>query len=503
MLRHSLLFFLALIFSISLSAQILPAEGSKLNYRLVGFSFPAHPMAETYFLEIAEGTYTEEKEFTKHVIIKGYSSDNRIIDEVPAFGKEYTWRITYLGKKNKSKGKTDLFHFATLWSDYIDTTKYKLRIIDTARSHWDMFILLDFTAVMYDTKGNPVWFLPDIPGIIDRTSNNRGLEPTQAGTFTLINSHGAFEFDYNGKLLWKAPNDGKVSGDWVEHYHHEFTRLSNGHYMIAGNENLYKEIPAHLDTTDFVRDNSITKKDGKYIKKIESGTIIEYDSAGNVVWSYRTAKNLRDEDFFSKLLPRAKFYLQPHLNSFYFDETKKELYLSYRNLNRIQRINYFTQEVINDYGKIINPEKLRQNNVVPRGLFCAQHSVRVTQDGLLYLFNNNTDRDVVNPSTIAVFKQPQTGASGLTKMWEFSCDIDSFASAGTGTGGSVQMLEGGSIMACMGISGRVFVVNPQKQIIWNAIPYSYDREKKQWSPLFLYRASAIENKRNLKKFIFR
>ncbi len=29
---------------------------------------------------------------------------------------------------------------------------------------------------------------------------------------------------------------GAVSGDTEEHFHHEFTRLHNGHYMVLGNE---------------------------------------------------------------------------------------------------------------------------------------------------------------------------------------------------------------------------------------------------------------------------
>ena len=44
-------------------AQIFPKEGSKLHYRLVGFSFPAASQSGKYTLEIANGNYNSEDSF--------------------------------------------------------------------------------------------------------------------------------------------------------------------------------------------------------------------------------------------------------------------------------------------------------------------------------------------------------------------------------------------------------------------------------------------------------
>ena len=39
-------------------AQVLPSEGRKLSYRIVGFTFPEQKWAVSYDIEIANGTQT-------------------------------------------------------------------------------------------------------------------------------------------------------------------------------------------------------------------------------------------------------------------------------------------------------------------------------------------------------------------------------------------------------------------------------------------------------------
>lgn len=499
---------IVLLCSVYVVAQIKPIENSRLNYRLIGFSVPMNERATFYRFEIAEGTYYNIDSFRNKIVETFTDTNNRIIETVPAFGKTYTWRVAFLNQKGKIKDKTSLYHFATLMSSYVDTTQYKLRIIDTAQNHPERLVFVDHSAVLYDMKGNPLWYLPDTPGIFDRNMPNRDLKVTPTGTITITNEKGAFEFNYDGHLVWHAPNDGRVSGDSMEHYHHEFTKLSNGHYMVCGVEHIIRKLPADVDTCAFADDMNLQKINGVFYKKMDCGTLIEYDSLGNIIWTLKTAQYFSDDDFFMRPAKSAFYLTDTHMNSFDFDEKNKVIYIGFRNLSCILKIEYPSGKLLASYGKTMHPEKARRAGLMYSKVFNAQHCVRLSPEGYLYLFNNNSDHFIntkreLNPtSTVQIFKEPATQAEGLTKLWEFSCDIDKFAAPGTGTGGSVQMLNNKNILVGMGLAGRVFIVSPEQRVTWNAITYYKPLINSAWDIMPMYRAYGIEQKNDLYKLIF-
>ena len=67
-----------LIISHRAVAQVLPKEGSKLHYRLIGFSFP-EVKNNSYTLQIAEGNYNTEDSFKKNIIVSLNSKKNKIV----------------------------------------------------------------------------------------------------------------------------------------------------------------------------------------------------------------------------------------------------------------------------------------------------------------------------------------------------------------------------------------------------------------------------------------
>jgi len=497
-----------LCYTLHTIAQVKPADNSKLNYRLIGFSIPPNEHTTSYRFEIADGTYYNSDSFRHNIIESFTDSNHRIIETIPAFGKKYTWRVVFLNQKGKAKDHTPFYHFETLMSPYVDTTQYKLRIIDSAQNHPERLVFIDHSAVLYDMKGNPLWYLPDTPGNFDRNMPNRDLKVTPTGTITIINEKGAFEFNYDGHLVWHAPNDGRVSGDSMEHYHHEFTKLSNGHYMVCGVEHVVRKLPADVDTCAFTDDMNLQKIKGIFYKKMDCGTLIEYDSSGNIAWSLKTSQYFSDDDFFMRP-NKSPFYLtDPHMNSFDFDEKNKVIYIGYRNLSCILKIEYPSGKLLAAYGKTMHPEKARKAGVMYSKVFNAQHCVRLSKEGSIYLFNNNSDHFInekreLNPtSTIQMFKEPTEATEGLTKLWEFSCDIDTFAAPGSGTGGSVQMLDNKNILVGMGLAGRTFIVNPEKHITWNAVCYYRPILNGKWDIMPMYRVYGIENKKDLYELIF-
>jgi len=102
------------------------------------------------------------------------------------------------------------------------------------------YIYLDGSRTLYDLNGNPVWFLPAKDGM-----EIRDMKITPQGTITYLNGSDIYDVNYDGNILWKGPNTSVVNGDSIEHYHHEFTRLSNGHYMVLG----YKKLGASANKT--------------------------------------------------------------------------------------------------------------------------------------------------------------------------------------------------------------------------------------------------------------
>src|SRR5580700_1040792 len=121
----TLLFFIML--PLRLWPQVLPKEDSKLNYRIIGFSFPPEPKAVKYTLEIAAGNYNSEDSFKKNRIFTTGSKNHKLMAETPHFGAQYTWRVIY-NSKNGILKKSGLHHFATLSSPHVDTTKLRMRI---------------------------------------------------------------------------------------------------------------------------------------------------------------------------------------------------------------------------------------------------------------------------------------------------------------------------------------------------------------------------------------
>ncbi|WP_276132302.1 aryl-sulfate sulfotransferase [Polluticoccus soli] len=502
-MRIILLIFLLLLHSLGVYAQVTPGENDTVNYKLVGFSVPADTKADRYLFEFAKGSFTEERAFAKNIAIKKNSSANKTIQLLPAFGETYTWRVSYF-KKGLLLKHTELYHFRTGYIPFIDTTKCRVSVIKNTMPDKHLLIFYDNTRTLRDMKGDPVWYIPNIPGITDSSTTVRDLKLTPQGTITFLTASNGYEINYNGKILWSCPNDGQVSRDTSEFYHHEFTRLANGHYMIAGNEYVEREIPNLTDTARYKISPQITQKDGKYFQRAEFGTLIEYDAAKHAVWSWRSSEHLSENDF-SRKNPARRTNYSSHMNSFYFDTNRDFIYVSFRNINSILKISYPQGDVIANYGSSSAAGEKKQGN----GFFYGQHNVTKDSDGNLLLYNNNIAPNMrgYSNSSIELLKEPADldNADTLKKIWEFSCQIDTLALPYSTSGGSVNELADGHFLTSMGSVNRVFIVNKRKEIIWDALCQFRDltTEKREWNPQPGYRVSAIDSDEKLTNLIFK
>lgn len=460
-----------------------PAESSKLNYRMIGFSFPEQKGVKQYKIEIARGNHSLVDSFRKNVVVTATGTTNKIIAEVPEFGKEYTWRISYDGIARKDER---LHHFATNYNENVDTSLTRLRVVKQAEQLKDHYVAVDDGAVIYDMRGNPVWYAPDPRG---GTIDNVGdLKFTADGTITFIYGYAA-EMDYDGNIVWKTPKAGTVMKDSMrgEFYHHEFTKMPNGHFMALATENM-------LCRKERAGDGSyrILMREAKPGEELEGftqtrlGCLIEYDEKGNVVWLWKTSRFMQEADLAYFEPADTVLRYDPHDNAFYYDEKNGAIYISYKYMNRILKIGYPGGKVVAIYGKTYKPGLKSSGGA---GFFCSQHNITRTKSDLLLLFNNNACNAGAS-ATVLLLKEPEKETDTIKKIWEYECPGGE--NVIHSAGGSAQELPGDRFFINVGGShSNLLVVNKAKDVLWSAFPENYTRLHAHWRATYEYRATLI------------
>lgn len=476
----------------SICAQVSPKERSKLNYRLVGFSSPVNASKQNQTIEIAQGWYNSENTFAQHIVVTK-SGANKIVAEVPAFGADYTWRIS---------GRKEFYHFSTLACQDADTNVSRVRIIKNTGKYGNNYFFLDANKAMYDLNGSLLWFLPQIPGMGGAL---RDMKLTDAGTITFLADNGAYEVNYEGEILWRAPDNGAVNGDTTEDYHHELVRLKNGHYMVMGNERVLFVRPSATDTVPhYVKfDQQLPAGNPGIYQQTVLGTLIEYDHAGKVVWRWKSS------DYFKGSITR---YLKDadngqgvsvdlHENAFYFDEARRNIYISLRNINLLVKLSYPDGKVIAEYcGQ-------RSTSGRDKALFCGQHSCKVSKKGLLYLMNNHVCGAGLMPE-VSMFTEPATGSGDLKKVWSFDCSLEGIDTTGRSrtnfiSGGNVVELDDGALFVSLpGMFGKAFIVGQDKNVQWSAVAERHNIADNRWLAFPLYRANMVADRTAVEKLIF-
>ncbi len=494
--------FLFLLITARLSGQILPAEGSSLNYRLIGFSFPSQPDVSNYKIEIAQGNYATKGSFEKNIIEKENCKTNKIILEVPSFGKEYTWRVVYNGAPT---GDNSLHHFRTKIIPDVADYGSRLRILKKAEKYENAYVFVDGNNALYDMSGRPVWF-PYIKGL-DSVQSLRDMKLSPRGTITFVLGDQAFEINYGGDILWRGPNNGTVSGDGSEHYHHQLSRLKNGHYMVLGNEYALCKFPDSTDKNMHIVENENFKLENYSMDymKINMGTVIEYDEKGNVAWYWKSSKYFYGSDVENYRNPDAKdpFNIDVHANAFFLDEKNKTIYISYKNINRIIKVKYPEGDVLRSYGEIYQPGAA----AVGTELFHGQHDCFNSESGSLILYNNNSANRAFAPKIIAL-QEPATAEGGLKTIWEYQCTTEDTSDVAKmkynwNTGGNVIELPGQMLFACMGGTySKVFIIDANKEVQWSALPEKWSVAEKAWLPATGYRASIMTSRKEIEALVW-
>jgi len=464
---------------------VLPREGSKLNYRLIGFSIGESPKQPVYNIEVAKGDLKDAASFLNSIVAVFECTGVKNVFEVPSFGTDYTWRVVYPGAKTAGTGK--MHHFSTLKNEHVDTSLLRLRVMKPAAIQYrEDFVSVDAGGVLYDMKGNPVWFIPDTNGIGGYLGD---LKFTANHTLTFIRGQDAYEIGFDARVLWKAPTHSDPHDTSHVRYHHEFTKLSNGHYMILGTELVRCKRIKTADSSYTVVSANGTTAEGYRISRF--GTLVEYDSKGRVVWSWKSSEHLIGSDFDYIDDRDSMMRIDPHENAFYFDEKNQTIYLGFRDLNRFMKIGYPSGKVTGIYGKIFKPGQRETGS----GLFCHQHNILRTHDGLLCFFNNNSCSNTDSMPTVAMLREPGAPGGELEKVWEHTCTAEIDSPKKYASGGNVAELPDGSFFVCMGSEySKLFIVNRDGKEQWTALPEKYYETEGRWRSNHQYRAAIITRK---------
>ena len=488
-----------LMISYNGNSQILPAEGSKLNYRLIGFSFPG-VTSNSHTLQIAVGNFNSPDSFRKNIVATVTTKKSRVVAEVPAFGADYTWRAI---SNNKTGGNAGFHHFSTGTAPSVDTGIVRLKILKKAEKFKDAYVFLDGVKTLYDMNGKPVWYLPDIKGV---GTPPRDLKMTTQKTITFLLDNRAYEINYNAAVLWTTPGPDVSRKGQGGGYHHEFTRLASGNYMVLGKKQVQWELPATIDAKVLNAPGEIIAHDsinGKYYQKIEFGTVLEYDKLGNLVWWWDPSEYLKGSDLYYRRTSEGLFDLDVHENSFFFDEVNKTLLVSLRDVSRVLKIKYPEGTVTGAYGGTYK----QGSREVENPLFCYQHSCKRSRKGYLYLYNNNGCHLRQYPKLIMMSESDSTNTP-LKKVWEYECDVEGMDGRNPvdsvfTSGGNVIELPDGSMFASMSVMyGNLFIVGRDKRLLWNARSERWNPTEKKWKLNANYRASIIVSRKELEDLIW-
>jgi hypothetical protein len=457
------LLFAACIFLLQFEAdaQYFPADGDTLYCSTVQFGFPWIKGYDRYRIELESTKGT-------HTLLQQDVDCNKALLERLAFGTTYRWRYAGLDASEKPGIWSDyqIFHMAS--SPYLDTNFYTYQGKRKQRaSAAPGYFLMDAGRVAVNRVGIPSYVLPPFDFLHPQTVV-RDLKMTEQGTLTALFDSTAVEFTLNGDILWMAPDDGRISGDKREHYHHEFTKLPSGNYLVLGLNYAPRKNP-----------------EGELVR-VEFGTIIEYAPDGSVVWSWNSKDYFSDADLFCRKNRAGGYDVMTHMNA--CTMVGDTVYASYRDISRVIHIDKRSKKVVASYGGYGHFSERHSAT----GFFRRQHSATLLSDGNLAVVNNDSIMDPQVVSSVVVFSQMQKGQASR-KLFEFRFDFDSLTNGKSARTGNVYEMQNGNLLVNMGSLNRVFEVSRSGELVWDMFMHRYDTNMRTWVAAPQYRVCYVPN----------
>jgi hypothetical protein len=468
----------------SVSAEIFPKENQIINKIPVYFEEELSILGESHLLMIT----TDSLKFTTDSVTTYKNNLPTFWVSDLKWGHTYYWRVIALDK-NKKELKRSAWHtfytIAEFNSKYINEIKIVVHKNDTNRNNKG-FVSCDYARTIFDRKGKAVWILPNIKGLVDESSQIRDLKVTQDNTITfLIENSVPLEIDMSGEVLWKAPYPLVINNDTIQ-YHHDFKKTKRGTYMVLGNKKVYKRIPVEYKKENLENEYGVKMIDNYPFKLAEIGLVLEFNSAGDIIWRWDAEDYIDEKDYNYYKTPSGFPNMSTHMNAFGESDNGLKIYVGFRDLSRIIKIDKKTNTVELAYGeKFPSGQATLANN-----LFRNQHDANPSSKNSIYIFNNNGSR---GGGTSSVLELRDNLKYDTMPVWKFELDFDSLSSGKSLRGGNVQELPNKNLLVCAGQLNRIFEVTKSKKIVWDAFVMSRGYKDTLWQAFPQYRAGWLKN----------
>jgi hypothetical protein len=215
------------------------------------------------------------------------------------------------------------------------------------------------------------------------------------------------------------------------------------------------------------KNKHVVFENGSYYAKGIYGTIVEYDTKGKEIWKWNSAP------FFAELTESGWSNEDTHANAFFIDEVNNILYVGFRHISLIVKVNKLTGKVIECYGKNLSPNYKFSLG----GEFALQHSIEITSDKSLLLFNNSDCETNEKALSDVMIIRESEGKSPAKVEARISCMIDAMDDGRAGKFGSADELPDVNFLIGIGALGRIVVADKNDhKIIYDMILRLYQNE---------------------------
>lgn len=473
------LFFLLNVLVLTSKAAVLPAEHAVLNH------------SDVYIEEELKwsGRRAELVLFVDS-LYPGKKPLLLLSSALPCFrltnlewGKEYFWRVKYFDADGKQIGFSPMHHFYIQGIFYPNKEQMRLRVnVNDTSKHQGGFIAVDYTRSVYDRSGRAVWTIPVEDSLMDARIQVRDLRPTDNNTFTFLTGKAPIEIDYEGHIVWKAPYPLVINSDTVI-YHHDFQKTNRGTYLVMGLKKEYRLMLGKY-SEEQLKTADIRKVEQRYYQATQMNMMLEFDKNGKLIWSWSASPFLSDETLNYKKTVNGLPNFATHANAFGQTDNPNILYVGYRDLSRIMKVDKKTGKVLKSYGE--NYPGTKEKFIAAD--FRKQHGTFLTSHQTILLFNNNNTGPA--DKTISSVMELDNGdvLTGDAVLWRFSLDFDTLTAGKGVSGGNVLELKNQNVFVCAGTLNRIFEVTRKKEIVWDAFVEAR-RAGESWQAAPQYRAN--------------
>ncbi len=459
--------FFILCWSLLANAQYLPKDDAKLNYNQIYFEYPYNVNAKLFKLILAYDSSQLKNDFNSYSILTKTDRTPATLVKDLQFGKKYKWYIETTLKSGETL-KSEAHYFTLLNTSYNDTSLYKRKINYNHKSEiQDGIIWCDFSHCAFDRSGKLVWFMPTDNSEFKESSRVRDIRFQKDGTFTFIKNPGAMHANLDISSIWEAPLSGEHFEKFKNGYHHSMEKLPNGNYMLLAYD--YVE----LEKTD--AKDTLTNR-------VELVNLIEFNQYKEIVWIWEMRESF-PLDILAVPKENDRGIINAHCNAFSVDKNNEFIFIGFRDISRIIKIDKKSKKIVAAYGKKLNDA---DSLVYPTTLFSYHHDTRVLNDNSIMVLNNN-DFNAGQIASVEIFKQPKTKSDIIKPIWSFKFNFDTINNGKSLKLGNVKILDNGNYLINEGSSNRIVEITKNKKVLWDMMLYRKDKEKNKWVNFGSYR----------------